>query len=378
MKFMIERYARLGIITAKLLLLAIGSSGQGGPKALIYPSHLPYSFGNVVWWNNDELRALLKEHIPGLGDEIAPTSAEEGRVRAALKILLKEKGIVAEIQSVEPSEFSLTAERAPGAPGPAIVFTVLSPKILISKVIISDSPTDLASGLNQKLQLREGHDYSGGQDWLIHSNIQEELTSKGYLDPVVDLAHDAPRKERDHYVVNLLISVKAGPQYHISSITADGGPLLTGRDLSSFFTEKAGDVAGAGPFGRLAGELRAFYWHQGYAGVAINGPATLEQSHALVSYHLNVVPGPVYHLRSLSITKLNQEQEGSVRQQLGMKPGDIFDQTAVNALYHKLAASPSLAAYGFTFSPQIDKGSASADLTLDFYKVSDASSVTVH
>jgi hypothetical protein len=90
-----------------------------------------------------------------------------------------------------------------------------------------------------------------------------------------------------------------------------------------------------------------------------------------------VIPGPVYHLRSLAIHNLDSAQETKVRELLGMKPGDIFDETAINALYHKLSAEPLLAPLGFTFGPARDKTASAVDLSLDFYRASDKSSVTL-
>jgi len=360
-----------------LFALATGSA-QTVKQAQNHPTYLPYSFSNFIWWSDDELRALLKKQITGLGDEIKPTTTSEGKVRDALKILLKEKGIEAEVLSVEPSDFSLSGERAPGAPVPAIVFSISSPQVLVDKVVISHAPEDLVASLHENLRAREGHEYSAQQDWLVRSNTIEKLESQGYLQAQIDIVHDAPRRDDDHYLVNLVVSVTLGPQYRISSITADGGPLLQGRDLSQFFMQKPGDIAGAGPFGRLAGELRAYYWHYGYADVEIRGPGVLDHAKALVSYHLSVNPGPVYHLRSLIIHNLNAEQERKARELLGMKPGDVFDEMAVNGLYHKISTDPLLTAYGFTFGPAKDKAAVAVDLTLDFYKVDGKSSVTIH
>src|SRR6185437_7666267 len=205
-------------------------------KGASYPQHLPYAFSNFVWWSNGELHELLKTRISGLGDEIAPGSPMEHKIRDALATILKEKGIAAEIQSTEPSTFALTAERAPGSPPPAIVYSILSPPILVEKVIVSGAPEAIASSLTTKLVPREGHEYSGGQDWMVRSNLQEELEAKGYPDAQFDISHDSPRLLGNHYVVNLLAAVTPGPQFRIESITADGGPLLIGRDLSSYFT----------------------------------------------------------------------------------------------------------------------------------------------
>ena len=362
-------------LAASVLGMLANGYSQTAHTVPDYPTRLPYGFSNFVWWGDDEIRVLLKSRIPGLGDEIAPNSAIERRVRDALTMMLKEKGLVAEVQSQKPSSFSLTAERAPDSPAPEIVFSIMSPQISVDKVIVSQAPEALTPALNENLRRREGHEYSGGQDWMVRSNAKEELEAKGYLEAQVDITHDAPRRDGDHYVVNLLVSVKSGPQYRIASITADGGPLLKGRDLSSHFAQKPGDIAGAGPFGRLAGELRAFYWHYGYADVEIHGPPVLDRSHAEVSYHLEVIPGPLYHLRSLTIHNLNAEQESKARELLGMKPGEVFDEMAINGLSQKVAADPTLRAYGFTFGPAKDKATAKVDLTLDFYKVSEKSSV---
>jgi outer membrane protein assembly factor BamA len=127
----------------------------------------------------------------------------------------------------------------------------------------------------------------------------------------------------------------------------------------------------------LAGELRALYWHYGYADVEIHGPPILDRLNAKVSYHLEVVPGPLYHLRSLTVHNLTPEQERRVRELLGMEAGDVFDGMAINNLYYKLPSDTLLTALGFTFSPVKDIAAAQVDLTLDFYQLSDKSSVTV-
>ncbi len=338
------------------------------------PPSLPYSCTNCVWWSNDELRVLLKKQIPTISDEIPTTSVAEGRVRAALKLLLREKGITAEVQSEEPSSFALTAQRAPP---PAVTFSIATPRILIGKVLISGAPSDLRGSLQNQLQSREGTGYNKGQDWLVRSQVTDALESSGYLDSHIDISHSAPRLQTEAYVVDLLVDVASGPQYHIAEITADGGPLLPGRDLSGFFAQHPGDVVSAGPFGKLAGSLRAYYWQHGFADVEIGAPPILDKQHALVSYHLTVTPGPMYRLATLTIQHLRHDQEERARTLLSMKPGDIFDEMAINALSHKIPLDPLLAGYTFDFSPKKNKLSATVDLTLDFSRAGGNSSVTI-
>lgn len=368
------RSASLGMLL--LFVLCAGWSQTAQPTQS-YPAHLPYRFNNFVWWSDDDLRVQLKKRIPGLGDEIAPASAAEGKVLDALKALLQEKQIVAEVQSEGPSPSAIIAEPVAGAPEPAIVFSILSPQILVAKVVVSEDATGLAASISESLKPREGQGYSAQEDWVVRSKVQETLQEHGYLEAQVEVAHDAPRHDGDRYLVNLLISVKPGRQYRISSISAGGGPLLPGRDLSPSFALKPGDVAGLGAFGRVPAELRAYYWRYGYADVEIHVSPQLDHAHALVAYRLDISPGPVYHLRSLNISNLNLEQESRVRALLGLKPGDVFDQMAINGLYHKISADPLLSGYGFTFSPKKDKAAALVDLSLDFHKAGQGGSITI-
>jgi len=376
MKSKADRPYGSALLVALMVWVASAGWPQTAQPAQSYPDRLPYRFSNLVWWSDEDLRILLKRQIPGLGDVIAPAPAAEGTVRDALKALLLQKQIVGEVQSQEPSPSALGAERAPGAPEPAIVFSILTPQIVVDKVVVSQDASGLATSISQDLSPREGQGYSAEQDWRARANVQEQLQANGYLESQVDVVHDAPRRDGARYLVNLLVSFKPGPQYRISSITAGGGPLLPGKDFSSSFALKPGEIAGRAPFGRVPGDLRAYYWRYGYADVEVHETPRLDRAHALVSYRLDVTPGPIYHLRSLTIANLNAEQESKVRALLGAKPGDVFDQTAINGLYRKIPADPLLAGYGFTFSPKKDKAAALVDLSLDFHKVGRAGSVT--
>src|SRR5579859_6869320 len=125
-----------------------------------YPARLPYSFSNFVWWNDAELRLALKGRMPELGDEIPTTSAAIGRMRDVLKAVLREKSVVAEIQSEEPSPSALNGQRVQGAPPPSIIFSVLSPKVLIERVIVSGAPDTAQSLLTEEFGSYANRPYS--------------------------------------------------------------------------------------------------------------------------------------------------------------------------------------------------------------------------
>jgi outer membrane protein assembly factor BamA len=351
-----------------LLLFSTFAWSQAAQPPSSNPAPLPYRFSNFVWWSDSELRGQLKQRIPGLGDEIAPASGTEGTVRNELEALLKEHQIVAQVQSDDPSPSSNGAVKAPGAPDPAIVFSIRSPQIVVDKAVVSGNDIGLGPEFSESLQAKEGQAYSAEQDSKIRSAAEEQLQASGYLEAEITVSHDVPRRDGDRFLVNLSVSVTPGRQYHISSLSAGGGPLLPGKDLSPSFSSKPGDLAGHNPFGSAPADLRTYYWRAGYADVDVHVKPDLDTKKALVAYRLDVTPGPQYHLQNLTISNLSAEQESKARALLGLKPGDVFDQTAINSLHRKIAADPLLAGYGFTYNPKRDKATASVDLSLDFFK----------
>jgi hypothetical protein len=345
-----------------VLLFSTFAFAQTAQPSSGNPAQLPYRFSNFAWWSDADLRGQLKQRIPGLGDEIAPASGTESTVRDELETLLKEHQIVAKVQSEDPSPSSVGAEQA-------IVFSIHSPQIVVDKLVVSAN-IDLGPAASEALQSKEGQPYSAEQDSKIRSTAEEQLQADGYLEAEVTVSHDVPRRDGDRFLVNLSVSITAGRQYRISSLSAGGGPLLPGKDLSPSFSSKPGDLAGHSPFGSAPADLRAYYWRAGYADVEVHVKPELDSKHALVAYRLDVTPGPQYHLQTLTFNDLSGEQESKARALLGLKPGDVFDQTAIIALHHKITADPLLAGYGFTYSSKKDTATAQVDLSLDFYKQS--------
>lgn len=365
--------------------IAPAAHAQAGKQP--YPDHLPYSFGNFVWWTDAELRALLKKRIPSLGDEVATTTEAEGRIRDVLTALLREKGISVRVMSEEPPPAQLRTalpdllgvdvDDFPPVAKPSIIFTVVEPQVGIGAIKVRANANDAQAAAEKELQGDEGRRFTEGSLSFSQYEVEKSLKRLGYFSAEVVFRHGLPYRQADRYLVDEAVLIDAGPKYRIASITADGGPLLSGKDLSRFLTAHAGDPAVPTPFGQLGPQLRAFYEQYGYADVHITADPIFDHDHATVSYALHVNPGPVYHLRSLTIQKLNSEQEKRVREILGMKPGDLFREQAITDLYHAIPNEPLLKGHSFGFSPKPDRAAAVVDLTLDFATEGGNATVTV-
>ncbi|HEV2464305.1 MAG TPA: hypothetical protein VGT04_10890 [Acidobacteriaceae bacterium] len=361
------RFSAFVLIASTLSLVA--ALAQAGSAASHTSNRFPYLFNNFPWWTDAALRIELKKRVPGLGDELKTGSPAESRVREVLTQLLKQKGIRAEVMTEEPSVNLLSAPRDANAPPTSILFSVLAPPhILVQQVAIENSPSETLDQMNQIASRLQGQPYSETSLWMYKEEMKEALQAKGYLASAVALRPESPKQQQGQYLVPITATITPGGKYYIAAITADGGPLLKGRDLSPYIGSKPGDLATSNPFGiKLIGSLRSMYWSAGYPDVEIQAQPVLDTARALASYHLTVVPGPLYRLRSLKVEGLSDTQQVQARSLLGLKAGDIYNAYAVAMLDHKLSNSP-LDGYDLTFSPIEDKRNHVVDLTLSFHK----------
>jgi hypothetical protein len=213
------------------------TSAQSPRPLQSYPTHLPYRFENFVWWSDNDLRTLVKAHVPGLTDEVDTTSVALGRVRNALTALLREKGIVAEVQSQEPSYSAvapqptdLFGQPLPRPSTPTISFSVLTPQVVIGEIQVQSGNDDVDRLVRSEVDGNTGRPYNSGSQAFWLTQIDEVLARNGYLASEAHFEHGPPKETGERFVVDLTLTINPGLQYHISSISADGGPLLQRRD----------------------------------------------------------------------------------------------------------------------------------------------------
>jgi outer membrane protein assembly factor BamA len=273
------------------------------------------------------------------------------------------------VQSIEPSQQDY-GKRDPEAPPLSIQFSILAPpEIVIESLVVENGPPEAMETLGQEANSLQGRPYATTRFWLIKEQAKDALQGVGYLTANVDIAPGLPKKDGPRYAVKVIANITSGPRFHVANVDGDGGPLFQGKDLSPYFALKTGDVATPSAFGRLIGSLRSAYWHAGYADVSFDEAPILDTAHALASYHLKVIPGPLYHLRSIKVEGLTAAQEEEVRRGLGLTSGGIYDGLAVSRLSADSSqAGSDLKGYGFTYSPREDKQNHVVDLTLRFFK----------
>jgi hypothetical protein len=336
---------------------------------------LPYRFSNFPWWTDAQIRAELKSRIPSLGEEVGRGSALEASVRDQLTAMLAAKGIHATVVSDEPSATSGAVSAfvktlpfyIPGSgQRPHITFSIASPQILVGGVDVDATPEgDLVGRVARQLQ---GKPFDAAAIPLEAHQLAEPLQRHGYLSAEAVVTAGHPMRSGDAIYVPLRAEISSGPLYHVGMISADGGPLLHARDLSGYFDLQAGEVATPYAFDRLESSIMTVYFQAGYTSVHFVDRPVLDPEHATANYRLEVITGPQYRLRTVTVNNLSPAQEVEVRNLLALAPGDVYDQVAIDELHAKVQESANLKGLDYSFAPSTDRNLNVIDLTLDFFK----------
>jgi hypothetical protein len=365
-----------GLLSLLLPVMTPAVFGQA-PRTTQQPvsDRLPYTFTNFPWWTDSQIRTELKHRIPSLGDEVGRGSAQEAQVRDTLTAMLAAKGVRATVVSDEPSATSgaVTAfvKTLPFYfPGtgqrPHIEFSISAPQILVGGIELDSSPEgDLVGRVARQM---EGKPFDSNNLLLTAHQLAEPLQRHGYLSAEVLVSAGHPMRVDDNYYVPMKAEISAGPLYHVGMISADGGPLLHGRDLSGYFDLQTGEVATPYAFDRLESSIMTVYFQAGYASVHFVDKPDLDPEHAMATYRLQTVTGPQYRLRTVTVRNLSPEQDVEVRNLLALAPGDVYDQIAIDELHAKVADNAKLKGLDYSFAPSTDRSLNVIDLTLDFFK----------
>jgi outer membrane protein assembly factor BamA len=248
------------------------------------------------------------------------------------------------------------------------VFSISAPQVVIGAISVDTAPESESDVLGRIAQQIEGQPFDGNTLDLQAHRLVEPMEHSGYLSASISLSAGQPELQGDRYVVPLEASVDAGPLYHVGMVSADGGPLLRGRDLSPYYDLQPGEVATPYAFQRLENSIMTIYFQSGYTSVHFMDTPILDRDHAIATYRLQVLTGPQYRLRTLTVHNLSPAQEAEVRTMLALVPGDVYDQLAIDELHQKVQDSATLHGLDYSFEPQTDRQNNEIDLTLDFFK----------
>jgi outer membrane protein assembly factor BamA len=297
-----------------VLTIRLTPSADGQP--------LPVRFTNFVWWEHDDLLKVLETRVPLFHGKLPLQSDQTGEVEDALVALLREKGVP------DARVTALPSSESAGDPPDAVALSISSPEILIGEVhfdgtvpAVAEKLTALSRELaDRNFDLRE-------VNTVIHNSANQIFADAGYLDATNDpLVFAAPRKDLGGYVVDVQVSMHAGPLYRIGAIALHPEPPLSDSDLRSALPFKTGDPAAASDVRTAVTTLAHVYGDHAFLQARASANLDKNTSNHTVAYNFTFSPGPQFHLASIDASELPTELQQEFSSLWHVAPGSLVDK----------------------------------------------------
>jgi outer membrane protein insertion porin family len=332
---------------------------------------LPASFENLVWFTPDELNAGIHARVPLYRGVASDAGTLPDDIQSAFQQMLAEKGVTATLSHtvVEP-----TTQH----PVRVVDFTIDQPSVRLDKLHLSlvappGAAAVLTPGLQKAANEATRSPFNEGLAGLTLDDILlNPIRNAGYitarLDSIERAVAPAPAQtQAPGFVVTYTARIVTGDAYKLSSLTWQPAPLYSAADFARDAKLHPGDLANASALAQTEAAISTTYLSHGYLDAYLIATPTLDDTAHTVAYTLAVLPGDVYHLKTVTPTGLSAEAQQEFNTAWQMKPGDIYNPSYVAAFIHANTALRHLSTYTGTFHAEADPQTHLVDLTVTFF-----------
>jgi outer membrane protein assembly factor BamA len=324
---------------------------------------LPATFTNFVWWSPAELTTALKARVPLYIGLIPTTGNFQNSIISALKTMVAEKGVTANVVAVANST---QAGAAPTSMG----FAIESPQVRVHTLTLVQASPTMQPRLDPVIKSQTDQPFDTN---TTRTTITNALTSAyhdaGYLDmAVLNLAQAPPQVTPNNIDVAFTATLKEGQPYQLFQLNWPGSDVISTADFSKQVKMKPGDMASEAALRQSLSIITAAYFAKGFQDAKVKAPATFDHLSHHVSYTITVDPGPQYQIHSVKALGLSAEQQKQFDSAWHMNPGDFYDATYLTNFLHNNSALQTLSGYSATYDAIADPNTHLVDLTITFAK----------
>jgi outer membrane protein assembly factor BamA len=127
------------------------------------------------------------------------------------------------------------------------------------------------------------------------------------------------------------LNVTEGETYAWAGASWTGAAALTDDALSKAFDFKPGDVADASRIDAGLRRIQTQYATVGYIGEHARYEPRLDDAAHRAEFTITVDEGPQFHMGTLTFPGLAEKDASTLAKTFRLKPGDVYDETYVNA-----------------------------------------------
>ena len=325
-------------------------------KPLPPGSFAPVTFANLAWWTPADLDAALRRVVPFYRSGIPPAGNLPDTINAALTSMLADKGVHGTV---------VNASVAPTNAHPQLTweFRLDDPSVRLASATLTGTPAELTSAMQRVIQHISGSPYN---DRAVADQLLAPLRDAGYLDAQLTGITATVEPATSGYAVRYNATVVPGQIFHVNTIAYQPTPVYTQDAFTHDTKLHNGDLASERALLETEQAILNAYLHLGYLDAYIDAHPRKDPAAHTVAYSLQVTPGEIYHLKS--VTPLNLSAAAQKDFDFGwlLKPGAPYDPLYTAGFLTNNTALRNLAHYTASFQAAADSQTHLVDLTINF------------
>jgi outer membrane protein assembly factor BamA len=290
---------------------------------------VPARFEDFVWFSDAELLKRIKEHSPLFDGSLPLSGRLADEVSDVLQAMLVENSIPGHVEYQRAGKM--------GGPIDAINYHVTDVLIRVRKIEFTGAAAADLPALEAAGEKLPDHEYSRTRlNLLVQRQLLPVYYARGYLkaefgEPqpkiVKQPAAETEDGPRNQTVVDVTFAVTPGLQYKLKGLVWSGNREFPVETLEKMVRAEPGQPANTIRLADNLKDIQKLYGSRGYVTAAIKPDAEFDDTAGVVTIHLDVKEGFVYHMGDLEYRGLDNSLMAKLRAAWKIRQGEVFDST---------------------------------------------------
>lgn len=285
----------------------------------------PVSLENLPLAPGADLDAQLHSQLPLYHGKVPSDGGLNDDVRAALEKMLAANGLNATVVATTTAD--LATHNVNG-----VSYSITSPPVQIAVASIDGVSDPFQSRVRAILDRAAKNPFSTADSANnIERVVEQFYGDQGYAAAKVQATRAGnPSVSPEAIVVPFAVQVQEGRVYKVQAIHLPPGSPVTQAEIDKALDPSAGVFTPVGVRVRsIWGLISERYHNKGNLDCKVTPHPEFNDADATVSYTVDVVPGPVYHLGFVKFDNVTDELRNLLIHNWEMMPGDVFDESYV-------------------------------------------------
>jgi outer membrane protein insertion porin family len=258
-------------------------------------------------------------------------------VRKALEQMLAAQGLETTVKAVPFTD--LVQQKIT-----AMEFSILIPAVELGVVRLdaaSPAPPIEVQDILSKLQ-GAPYDREGSPN-QIETGLLNYYHDRGFLDCAAHATPQTAMAASEHaIVIPFQVSVVPGAQYRLAGIQLAPGLAVSQADFDRQSGIHPGDIADGQHVRANMEFIMRQYHNRGFMRAKVKLVPSYDRARTMVSYTVNVDPGPVYTMGQLAIEHVSGDLRGAILAAWKMPAGAVFNEGAIMGFFATHGVNPAL------------------------------------